>query len=126
MDYKLQAQIVKIITDHILTPVIYIDKHENEIDFICFCDMNINLDIICETEEKLTWILNKRAVIADIREYCEAERIEIINEAEIIYSENQVIERLLAFCVADEFHKFTVQKDEAVRRYHDCGTAYIQ
>ena len=56
----------------------------------------------------------------------EAERIEIINEAEIIYSENQVIERLLAFCVADEFHKFTVQKDEAVRRYHDCGTAYIQ
>ena len=126
MDYKLQNDIVRIITDNILTPVIYMDEHEQDIAFVCFCDMNINLDIISEAEQKLTCLLKKPVIIADIREYCEAERIEIINEAEIIYSENQVIERLLAFCVADEFYKFAVQKDEAVRRYHDCGTAYIQ
>ena len=89
MDYELKNKLVKIISKNILTPVIYMIENDNLLDFICFCDRNIKMQEIYNVEQQIKEVTNKNVEIIDIREFGESERIEVINQATLIYSEHK-------------------------------------
>ena len=96
MDYELKNKLVKIISKNILTPVIYMIENDNLLDFICFCDRNIKMQEIYNVEQQIKEVTNKNVEIIDIREFGESERIEVINQATLIYSEHPLIEKIFA------------------------------
>mgnify|MGYP000016621115 FL=1 len=96
MDYELKNKLVKIISKNILTPVIYMIENDNLLDFICFCDRNIKMQEIYNVEQQIKEVTSKNVEIIDIREFGESERIEVINQATLIYSEHPLIEKIFA------------------------------
>ncbi|MFR8615811.1 MAG: hypothetical protein ACLVD3_10920 [Hominilimicola sp.] len=103
MDYELKNKLVKIISKNILTPVIYMIENDNLLDFICFCDRNIKMQEIYNVEQQIKEVTNKNVEIIDIREFGESERIEVINQATLIYSEHPLIEKIFAQSMMEDF-----------------------
>ena len=114
MDYELKNKLVKIISKNILTPVIYMIENDNLLDFICFCDRNIKE------------VTNKNVEIIDIREFGESERIEVINQATLIYSEHPLIEKIFAQSMMEDFKIAMDERKDVQQRYKECGTCYLQ
>ena len=98
MDYKLTKRISDIITENILTPIIYMLEDEYTVELVCFCDMNIESEIFAETEKKLHELVEKEIVLLDIREYDDVDRMGVIQEGEIIYTAHPAFEKMIAVC----------------------------
>lgn len=126
MDYKLIEKITGIITDRILTPIIYMLEDEAQVELVCFCDMNIEAEVFAETEKQLAKLLPKQVVLLDIREYNEYDRIQIISEGEIIYTANPVFEKLFAASMAEDAQRSMIEKNELLKRYSNSGNVYLQ
>jgi len=126
MNAELKKRAIEVITEHILTPVLYFLEDDYQNEFVCFCDTNMDFDVVAETEMILCELLQKNTVVIDIREYCEADRMEIINEAELIYSANPMLERIFELSMAEDFKRAAMQKAELVRRYDNSGSVYLQ
>lgn len=126
MNTELKQKAIEVITEHILTPVLYLLEDDYQYEFVCFCDTNMDFAVVAETEMLLSEILQKNTVVIDIREYCEADRMEIINEAELIYTANPMFERIFELSMAEDFKRVAVQKAELLRRYDSSGSVYLQ
>ena len=119
MDYELKNKLVKIISKNILTPVIYMIENDNLLDFICFCDRNIKMQEIYNVEQQIKEVTN-------IREFGESERIEVINQATLIYSEHPLIEKIFAQSMMEDFKIAMDERKDVQQRYKECGTCYLQ
>ncbi len=126
MNTELKQKAIEIITEHILTPVLYLLEDDYQNEFVCFCDTNMDFAVVSETEMLLSEVLQKNTVVIDIREYCEADRMEIINEAELIYTANPMFERIFELSMAEDFRRVAVQKAELLKRYDNSGSVYLQ
>ena len=126
MEYKLKKEAADIITENILTPIIYMLEDEKQAEFVCFCDENILSEVFIKTEEQLEKLLNRTAVIFDIREYSPIDRIEIINDGEIIYTANPVFERMITASLMEDIQKNQIQKANLLKRYNSSGSVYLQ
>ena len=126
MDYKLIEKITGIITDRILTPVIYMLEDEAQIELVCFCDANMEAEVFAETEKQLEELLPKQVVLLDIREYNEYDRMQIISEGEIIYTANPIFEKLFAVSMAEDAQRSMIEKNELLKRYSNSGNIYLQ
>ena len=126
MDRELKKRAIEVITDSILTPVLYLLEDDYQNEFVCFCDTNMDFDVVAETEMRLNELLQKNTVVIDIREYCEADRMEIINEAELIYTANPMFERIFEISMAEDYRRAAIQKAELLRRYDNSGSIYLQ
>lgn len=114
-----------VILKHILTPVIYMVEFEDAFEFICFCDRSILINEIYKTEAELTKILGKQAIILDVRELPEADRIEIVKEGEILYYEDEIIKQLFEISMFEDFKNFIDERNAALDRVKTIGTAYF-
>ena len=126
MDYELKNKLVKIISKNILTPVIYMIENDNILDFICFCDRNIKMQEIYNVEQQIKEVTNKNVEIIDIREFGESERIEVINQATLIYSEHPLIEKIFAQSMMEDLKIAMDERKYVQQRYKECGTCYLQ
>lgn len=126
MDYELRYELAKTIAQRVLTPLIYMLEHENVTEFICFCDRKIKFQEIYDAEQEVKAIIGKEAEIIDIREFTDAERVEIVNEAKLIYSENPIVEKIFTHSVFEEYRYAMDEKKDIQLRYKDCGTVYLQ
>ena len=85
---------VKLFRKRILTPVLYIMEYTDKVEFICFCDKNIKMNVLYSACQDLTDILGIPAEIIDIREFSEADRVEVLKSAMLVFSEDAFIERI--------------------------------
>lgn len=126
MKYEFISKAVKTIKDKVLTPVIYMSEHEEFAEFICFCDRKITMQEIYDTEKEIEEILGIQAEIVDIREFSEHERLEIIGQCELVYSENNFIEKLFESSMVADYQKMMNEKYYMINRQKECGTFYVQ
>lgn len=126
MTEELKKQAVKIINEHILTPVIYMLEEGQCAEFVCFCDMNIDAEEFARAEERLFELFGADTAVFDIREYCEADRMEIIENGELIYTASPIFEKLFAMSMAEDFHRSLVERSELLKRYDTSGSVYLQ
>lgn len=117
---------VKVITENILTPVIYMIEQDDTIDFICFCDRHITMQEIYNTEHIISEKSGKHIEIIDIREFGESERIEVINQAALIHSEHPVIEKVFAQYIIEDYKTAIGERNDVLERYKQFGTYYLQ
>lgn len=126
MNPELQKKIINIISGNILTPVIYMIEHDEVLDFICFCDMNITMQEIYDVEEKIKFETGKKVEIVDIREFRAAERLDILSNAQLIHSEHPAIEKIFAQSITEDLKDEIEKRHKALERYRVSGTAYLQ
>ena len=126
MNAEIKEKLIKVISEHILTPVIYMFEHEKVIDFICFCDRNITMQEIYNVEQQIKEIAGKSAEIIDIREFGESERLEVVNQATLIYSEHPLIEKVFAHSMMEYFKIAMEERKSVLERQREFGTCYLQ
>lgn len=126
MDIELKRRAAQIINEHILTPVIYMLESDEQVEFICFCDVNIEPQEFAAAEKKLNDLLGVQTVVFDLREYNEADRVDIIHDGDLIYTANPAFEKLFAMSMAEDLRRAAVEKSELLKRYDTSGTVYLQ
>ena len=117
--------IVDVILKHILTPIIYMVEYEDYIEILCFCDRKILMKDIYTAEEKLSALLDKEVNILDIRELPESERLDIIKNGEVIFSEDETIKHLFEISMYEDFKLFMDSRHSVLDRIQAFGTGYI-
>lgn len=126
MEYEIISEAVKIILNHVLTPVIYMFEHDDWIEFVCFCDRKITIGDLYDTEQEVKKIIGKDVEIIDIREFAECERIDIISKYSLIYSADNFVGKIFEAAAAADFQMFIDEKRSVLERHDKCGTYYLQ
>ena len=121
-----QNTIIRIISENILTPVIYMIENDQVLDFICFCDRNITMQDIYNTEQMIKNETGLTAEIIDIREFGEAERLDVINHATLIHSEHPVIETIFTQSMIEDLRIVMEQRKDIMQRKKQTGSFYLQ
>lgn len=117
---------VELLRERILTPVLYVMKYTDKIEFICFCDKNIKMNMIYSVCDELTEILEIPTEIIDIREFSEVDRVEILKSAELAFSEDAFIERVFESSIAEDYRIAVNEKINMLNRYKNSGSCYLQ
>lgn len=125
MEISKIENISKYLSKHILTPVIYMSEKDTEISFICFCDNNVTTSEVFEVEQTLSNMLQKRVVIADIREFSEIDRLDIIKESTLIYCEDPLLQQVFEMSMVEDFRIAFAKKQEVIERSKSCNSVYI-
>ena len=85
IEENILAYMVEKITERVLTPVIYMFEEEI-IEFIVFCDGNMDVNILRDTENEIYEMTGIKTELVDIREFDEYDRWKIVQNAELIYA----------------------------------------
>lgn len=117
---------VRLITEKILTPVLYMLEYDDRVNFICFYDKNIKTKDLYDVSAKLTDLLGMPAEIVDIREFSEADRLEILKTAELVHSEDPLIEQLFVASMTEDFRIAVREKTQMIERNDKTGTYFVQ
>lgn len=124
MDESMLIRAIDIITERILTPVLYMYEDE-AVEFICFCDSNISIEDFRETERAVYTELGISVEILDIREFDESDRWDIIVSSRLVYAANELIKMAFEQAMLADLEKRTNIKNEILKRYDETGTYYI-
>lgn len=124
MNPELEKKIIDIISGNILTPIIYMIEQEEILDFICFCDRNITIQEIYDVEKKIRTETGKKVEIVDIREFGAAERLEVLSNARLIYTEHPIIEKIFVQSMSDDL-KNAMEKGRMYLTDTESQAAYI-
>lgn len=123
-DDKTINNIIDIITDRILTPVLYMYKADN-LEFICFCDGNMPISEFREVERDIINIIGVSVEIVDIREFEEAERLDIICNAELVYTANEIIKMAFERAMMADAQRLHKDSMETLERGKETGSYYM-
>ena len=121
---ELLNEIVGVITERILTPVLYMYCDEL-VEFVCFCDMNMPIDELRETEREVYDRFGVGAEIVDIREFDESDRMDIVMNAEIVYTANDIIRTLFEGAMFADMEASNKRRGEVIDRINKTGTYYM-
>lgn len=124
MDENTLVRAINIITERILTPVLYMYEDE-AVEFICFCDSNICTEDFRDTERAVYTELGINVEILDIREFDESDRWDIIVSSRLVYAANEMIKMAFEQAMLADIEKRTNIKNEILKRYDETGTYYI-
>jgi hypothetical protein len=117
---------IHLLREKILTPILYMIEYSDRINFICFCDKNIKMEELYNTSSELTNILGIPAEIMDIREFSEADRLDILKNAKLVYSEDPIIEQIFIASMAEDYRNSVMEKLSMIDRYKQTGSYYLQ
>lgn len=126
MDKRIEDKIIKIFKEKILTPILYMVQYDDIVDLVCFCDRSITMQTIYDTANEIQKQIDKQVEIIDIREFDEADRIEIMKNAQLLYSEDPIIERIFEESMIEDFRIMLNQREETMSRYIENSTPYLQ
>lgn len=122
---ELIQEAVDIITDKILTPVLYMYIDNEAFEFVCFADPNTDEAVFIEAETEIYEKLGIVAEIVDIRYFDESDRVQITQTAEPVYSANELCHMVFEKAmIVDEEHMMSLKR-EIIERKNDTGTYYI-
>lgn len=123
-DEKKLREAVNIIIERILTPVLYVYCDEI-LEFICFSDSKTDLEDFADAEAAIYVNLGLKSEILDIREFPEDERVEIINNAELAYAEDEFVKMLFETAMMADNDRTQKLKKDMISRKLETGTYYI-
>ncbi len=126
MTSEITEKMVKIISQNILTPIIYMLENDGIISFICFCDRNITMQEIYNVEQIIKNETGQTAEIIDIREFDESNRLEIVNTATLIHSEHPLIENIFTQLMIEDYKIAMEERQGVLIRQKELGTCYLQ
>ena len=126
MNQKSIDKAVSIITQKLLTPLLYKLEDEISIRFIGFFDTNMDFSEITATEEAVSAYVDFPLEIIDIREFEISDILNIIETAELVYSMNPVMESFFGSAIANELEMYKQVKQSYVERKNTTGTLYVQ
>lgn len=126
MEDKMKERIISVFNEHILSPVIYMEENDDIVDLICFCDRNILMGDLYAAQSALRNETGRRFEIIDIREFDMADRLDVMKNAELIYSEDRLVERIFERSILEDFETMQQERSDALVRYGDTSSPYAQ
>lgn len=116
---------IDIITERILTPVLYMFIDDEAVEFVCFCDSKT-----CEEDFRATELEIYNAVgicceIVDIRAFDENDRVEIISNHQPVYSADDFVRLIFENAMYNDLHRAEEEKRTMIERKRETGSAYI-
>ena len=115
---------IETILDNVLTPVIYMYMDE-VIEFVCFCDGNIDDEALRKTEEIIYTNYGISAEVLDIREFDEADRCDIVTNAELVYAVDDIVKMLFETAMFADIEAIMEEKRATLKRKDETGTYYL-
>lgn len=116
---------LRLLKEKILTPVLYMLEYDDRINFICFCDKSIKMQDLYNAETEITNVLGVPTEIIDIREFSEPDRLEILRDAELVYSEDPLVEQIFIASMAEDYRNAVAEKQNMLERYKHTGSYYL-
>ena len=126
IEFNKLLQAVRMIENSIITPVIYLNETEFKAEFICFSSEEVTEDDLFRVGESVSRILEKPAEVVDIMEYNANDRVDIITNAELVYSDDPIVEQMFTMSMAEEHRRLYEQKQNMLRRKNESGSYYLQ
>ena len=126
IDTDLLNEIVKNITTSILTPVIYMCEHEDCYEFVCFCDNNVTFEELYAVGVLISQKLDKPAEVTDIREYELCDRIDIVSNTEVVFSQDPIVSKIFTEAIFEDYRKTLLEKEDMLNRISESGTYFLQ
>ena len=116
--------IVNIIKKELLTPVIYRMIENEVITIVGFFDRETTLGVFFEVQDKLEIELNKEVHIYDFRDFNEGDRLEILKNTDLIYSENEFVKSMFEAAMVEDLREALTRKNITIQRDEKMGTIY--
>lgn len=127
MEIGTQSAVIRMITDELLTPVIYMDETDDAVEFIgFFYDKQHEEEFAYKMRNRIEELCGKRVVLSDLKEYNATDRIDILSQTELIYSADPSMEKMVSMCVMEDYEKFEDEKTAALDRQSRLGVPYLQ
>ncbi len=126
MNQKTLDKAINIITQRLLTPLLYKTEDNEGIKFIGFFDTNMDFSEIEKTEISLSAYIDIPLEIIDIREFESADILHIINNAELVYSMHPTMETYFKTAITSELEFYKQVKKSYLERRNSTGTFYVQ
>ncbi len=123
LEERTVQEMVEIIAENILTPVIYMYEDE-VIEFVCFCDGNTPVQDFHDVEQEIFAKFGVNAEIVDIREFETGERWEIITNAELVYMADEVIKMAFEQAMLADIERLHNSHSELIERNAVTGSYY--
>ena len=116
---------IDIILENILTPVLYM--YDDEVtEFIVFSDSRVmDGEVFRRTEAEISFNLGMNVEIIDMREFDQSDRTEIMLNAELLYSESDVMLASFEKALFEDMELQTFEKIIAIERKSETGTYYL-
>lgn len=125
IDDKTINDIVQIIIDNILTPMIYMFEDSEAVEFICFMDLNTSDEDISMTEQLIHSKYGINCEIIDIRQFSGSDRIEILEYAELVYSVDDTVLMIMQNAIYAECEQQYTFKRTLLDRKKTTGTYFL-
>ena len=116
----------KLISEKLLTPLLYKLDDQDSIKFIGFFDTNIDEEDITNTEAAVASYLDVSVEIIDIRNFEMVDIIDIVENSEIVYSTHPIMENFFGNAIMGELEMYKQMKSNYIERKNSTGTCYIQ
>lgn len=123
LEERTVQEMVGVIVEKILTPVIYMYEDE-AIEFVCFCDGNTPIQDFHDVEHEIFTKFGVNIEIVDIREFDTGDRWEIITNAELVYMADEVIKAAFEHAMLADMEKLHASHNEIIERYSVTGSYY--
>ena len=117
-------KIVEIIKSRLLTPVIYI-VDDDILSVIGFFDGNTKVNYIFETQSMIEKAIGRETNICDIRDFNEADRLDIIQNAKLIHCETPFVKSLFESAMTQDFNIAQSKRKDILERSKQKGTLYL-
>jgi len=121
----LKNKIIEIIKKKLLTPIMYIIEKEDELTLVGFFDRETKLSAVYDAQSEIENIAGKIVHIFDMRDFDEADRIEITHEAELLFSETALVKAMFEASMNDDFRMALDKKKDLINRSEKQGTIYL-
>ena len=117
-------KIVEIMNSRLLTPVIYF-LDDDVPSVIGFFDGSTQMNYLYDTQVMIERAIGKEINLCDIRDFCEADRMEIVKTAELIYSETPLVRTMFEAAMAEDYTISESKKQDIIQRNINDGTVYL-
>lgn len=124
-DSKIIQEAIDIISESVITPVIYLINTDDHICFVCFLNPNTVYERVINAQEKLSKLLNSNAVILDIREFDECDRVDILEKADMIYCADSNLKKLFEMSLLNDCKRAFEEKSGIIDREKSCDSMYL-
>ena len=116
--------IVEIIKSRLLTPIIYLIDDE-VLSVIGFFDGSTKINYIYETQSMIEKAIGREINICDIRDFPEADRVDIRHNAILAYSETPMIKAIFEAAMVEDFNIAESKRKTIIDRSNEDGTVYF-
>ena len=120
----MKEKIIQIIRAQLLTPVIFL-LDEEVLSVVGFFDGSTKINHLYEIQSKLEKEIGREINICDIRDFSEADRLDIVKSGKLIYSETPFIKSLFENAMLEDFTIAQSRKRDIIERSKNSGSMYL-